>query len=189
VNVPNTLTISRFFLTLLFLFFIFHPGLSNKIIAALIFFLGSATDWYDGYYARKHNLITNFGKILDPIADKFLVLSAFFAFMQMGMVAFWMFIVISFREILITIFRLFAIKKGKVLAAEAGGKYKTVLQIVTVSAILIFLIYRESFLQVNTNTEILWLKGIAVLMIATVSLTLFSGASFLWHNRRVNHVR
>ena len=185
MSLPNRLTIARFFLTLVFLFFALQIGIIPKIIAGAIFLLASLTDFYDGYYAKKYNLISDFGKLMDPIADKFLILTAFFVFTLMHLIPAWMFSLILVREVGITFIRLRAMRQGKVLAAEQAGKIKTVLQIVVISIILIFMVFAE------TNLPEHWpallgqcYKGIYGLMLIVVTVTLFSGISFLWNNRR-----
>src|SRR3972149_6492846 len=128
MNLPNALTISRIVLTFLFIFFICSAGLISKFIAAVLFLIASLTDFYDGYYAKKYQLTSDFGKIMDPIADKVLVLAAFFVFTHMRLIPVWMFALIFIREVLITGWRLAAVLTGEVLAAEKAGKIKTVSQ-------------------------------------------------------------
>lgn len=185
-GLPNRLTIFRILLTFVFILFALREGVISKIIAAVIFLLASLTDFYDGYYAKKYNLISDFGKIMDPIADKLLVLTAFFAFMVMHLIQAWMFIVILVREVTVTLVRLQAMKRGKVLAAEQAGKIKTVLQVVTISIILIFMVFAQTDLPRQWSAFLgqfhQWV--IDPLMFVVVVVTLFSGVSFLWNNRR-----
>lgn len=186
MNLPNILTVVRIFLTFIFVFFLYQDGLASKILALAVFMLASGTDFLDGYMARKHHLISAFGKIMDPIADKFLVLSAFFVSMQMHIVSPWMFVAICAREVVVTGLRLYAMQKGKVLAAEKAGKVKTVLQIVAVYLIIILIILA----QWNIDTQ--WYgnlvsglaSGIYMFMIGVVLITLWSGLAFLWNNRK-----
>jgi len=188
MNLPNKLTILRVILTFVFLIFVFPESLIYKIIALIIFSIASLTDFYDGYIARRENIVTNFGKIMDPIADKLLVLTAFLAFVQLQVVSAWMVILIISREIIITGLRLFAITKGKVLAAEKGGKHKTVSQMVAIFLILGYLVFKSAMSQFSVWTDDLefWCNfGIFILMFATVVLTLISGLSYLWRNRRL----
>ena len=192
VNLPNRLTISRIILTFIFIFFISQSGLVSMIVAATVFALASLTDFYDGYVAKRYQLESDFGKLMDPIADKFLILAAFLAFVRMHLVEDWMAVLILGREITITGFRLFAVTKGKVLAAERAGKHKTVSQIVAIFAILGFIIVKElltAFSKWSPQIEMWWRGGIDVLMLVTVSLTLISGISYLWNNRRLIHVQ
>ncbi|MFH1656022.1 MAG: CDP-diacylglycerol--glycerol-3-phosphate 3-phosphatidyltransferase [Candidatus Omnitrophota bacterium] len=188
MNLPNKLTILRVILTFVFLIFIFPKGLVYKIIALLIFSIAALTDFYDGYIARRENMVTNFGKIMDPIADKLLILGAFLAFVQLQVVSAWMVILIISREIIITGLRLFAITKGKILAAEKGGKHKTVSQMVAIFLILGYLIFKAAMVQFSAWTENFefWCGlGIFILMSTTVVLTLISGLSYLWRNRKL----
>ena len=192
MNLPNKLTLSRIVLTVFFAFFISEENLASVIVATLVFALASLTDYYDGYLAKKHNMTSDFGKLMDPIADKFLILAAFIAFVRMQIVDDWMVLVILGREIVITGLRLFALTKKKVLAAEAAGKHKTVSQIVAIFAILGFLIFRESLSAISqwsAALEIWWKTGIDILMLITVALTLISGLSYLWRNRQLLHVQ
>lgn len=186
MRLPNILTVSRVVLTLCFVFFITRTGLLPIVIAIVLFAVASFTDFYDGYYAKKHNLVSNFGKIMDPIADKFLILAAFYIFVRMHIVAAWMFYLIFIREVVITGSRFYAMGQGRVLAAEQAGKWKTVLQIAAIFAILGFLVVREAGTPWGATGRVLraWSGGIDVLMILTVALTLFSGASYLWNNRK-----
>lgn len=186
MSLPNRLTIFRMILTVFFAGFLFRQGLAAKVIAAIIFLLASWTDFYDGYYAKKHGLVTNFGKIMDPIADKFLILAAFFVFMTMHIVAVWMFVAIFTREVAVTVIRFYAMSRGKVLAAEQAGKIKTVLQFCAVVLILLFLILVETTVSGHSSSVFVLqlFGGIHALMLVVVAVTLFSGVSFLWNNRR-----
>ena len=161
-------------------------------IAVAVFTLASLTDFYDGYLARKYNVESDFGKLMDPIADKFLILAAFLAFVRMHLVDDWMVVLILGREIIVTGLRLFAITKGKVLAAEKAGKHKTVSQMVAIFAILGFIIVKELltiFSKWSPAIEVWWRGGIDILMFITLALTLISGISYLWNNRKLIHVQ
>ncbi len=185
-QLPNILTISRIVLAAFFAMFLAQGSRIAAIIAAVIFFLASLTDYYDGYFARKQNLPSNFGAIMDPIADKFLILAAFFIFAQMGLIPLWMFFIIFAREALVTGSRLLAMRRGKVIAAEKAGKCKTVSQIVAISVILISIILQRSIATTRWTESILmfWQYGIFGLMLITVILTLYSGILYFWHNRK-----
>ena len=134
MNLANKLTISRIVLAGIFILFLFIRGPGAKFMALAIFMAACITDYYDGYIARKANSITSFGKLMDPIADKILVLGAFLAFVQMNIIPAWMVIIIITREFMITGIRILALSQKKVLAAESGGKHKTVSQMVAVIA-------------------------------------------------------
>lgn len=186
MSLPNRLTIFRMGLTVFLVWVLFYPGLAAKVIAAVIFLLASWTDFYDGHYAKKHNLVTDFGKIMDPVADKLLILAVFFVFMTMHIVALWMFVVIFVREVAVTAIRFYAMSRGKILAAEQAGKIKTVLQFTAILLILLFLILAESSFQGHwPRLFVIQLsRGIHVLMFVVVAVTLISGISFVWNNHR-----
>ncbi len=185
MSLPNRLTICRIFLTFVFVFFAFQTGAISKIIAVVVFLLASLTDFFDGYYAKKYNLISDFGKMMDPIADKFLILTAFFIFTAIHLVPAWMFVLILAREVTVTFVRLYAMRRGKILAAEQAGKSKTGLQIVTIITIFIFMIFAETNLPGQRSVLLgQFYKGIYALMFVVVAVTLLSGISFLWNNRR-----
>lgn len=133
-------------------------------------------------------MVTDFGRLMDPIADKILVLAAFAAFVQMQLIEAWMFVIIISREILITSLRLFALNKGKVLSAAKAGKHKTLSQMLVIFCILGFIVLKETMLTFftwNPDWEKLFNRGIYILMLFTVGLTLYSGLSYLWENRKI----
>lgn len=182
MNLPNILTVFRIFLTFIFIFFLYQAGLQAKVLALVVFTLASLTDFFDGYFARKYNLISRFGKIMDPIADKFLMLSAFFIFTQMYLIETWMFVIIFAREGIVTGLRLFAMRKGVAMEAEKAGKVKTVLQIVSVYLIMIFIVLVQLGIDVQLGKTLV--NGIYVFMLGVVLVTLWSGLSFIWNNRK-----
>lgn len=188
MNIANKLTISRIILTFVFMFFLFVRGPLAKSIALVIFILAALSDFFDGRLAQKRNMVTDFGKLMDPIADKILVLAAFAVFVQMQLVSAWMFVIIIAREILITSLRLFALNKGKVLSASRAGKHKTVSQMSVIFLILCFIVLKETMLAFFTwspGWEKFFRQGIYFLMLLTVGLTLYSGLSYLWENRKI----
>lgn len=147
VNLPNQLTLLRMALLPLYITLF----LSENVVAqwgSLLLFGGLAlTDWFDGYLARKHGLVTNFGKVMDPLADKLLMLTAMILFVQVGLVPGWMIVLIWWRELAVTGLRTLVATRRSVLAADSWGKAKTVLQIVAVvGGMLVF------FLQNTLNT-------------------------------------
>src|SRR6266480_5568516 len=143
MNLPNQLTISRFILTVAFLAVIFSGFPYHETLALLLFSAASLTDYFDGKIARRDKLITNFGILMDPLADKILVCSAFIAFVGRGWMPAWMVVVIVARELAITGLRLLAASKNVVLGAEGFGKHKTISQIVAIIAILVVHSYKE----------------------------------------------
>lgn len=188
MNIANKLTVARIILTFIFMFFLFCHGLAAKIISLVIFIIAALSDLFDGMLAHRKNMVTDFGKLMDPIADKILVLAAFAAFVQMQLIEAWMFVLIIARELLITSLRLFALNKGKVLSASRTGKHKTLSQMAVISCILVFILVKEIMLTYftwNPSWESIFRNSIYVLMFLTISLTLYSGFSYLWHNRNV----
>ncbi|OGX09075.1 MAG: CDP-diacylglycerol--glycerol-3-phosphate 3-phosphatidyltransferase [Omnitrophica WOR_2 bacterium GWA2_47_8] len=185
-NLPNILTVLRMILALVFVVLMTQRGLTAMILAAVVFLIASLTDFYDGYLAKKKNLISNFGAIMDPIADKFLILIAFFIFVQMRIIPGWMFLLIFLREVLVTASRLKALRKGRVLSAEKAGKWKTVSQIAVIYLILLFIVLRETNYFLSWSDQILqgWSWGIHLVMLVTVFLTVFSGLSYFRNYRK-----
>lgn len=193
MNLANKLTMLRIVLAFVFMFFLSFPFkgdwvLWTKIISLIIFIFAALSDFLDGLIAHKKNLVTDFGKLMDPIADKILVLAAFAAFVQMQLIEAWMFVIIISREILITSLRLFALNKGKVLSATKAGKHKTFSQMLVIFAILGFIVLKEAMLTFFTwspSWESLFRSGIYILMLFTLAITLYSGLSYLWMNRKI----
>ena len=128
MNIPNQLTTLRVILIPVFMFFFTSDITANNIIAAIVFIVASLTDFLDGHLARKWNLVTNFGKIMDPFADKLLVLTALIYLAISGTIPGWPVIIIIGRELLVTSLRALAADNGIILAARNLGKFKTVSQ-------------------------------------------------------------
>lgn len=186
MNLPNKITLSRIVLTFVFMFLLFCRGIVAKYLALFIFILASLTDFFDGRIARRKKLENDFGRLMDPIADKILILGAFLAFVEMKIIPAWMVIVIIFRELVITGLRLNAARRGKVLSASLAGKHKTVSQMVAIISILIFLIIKESMQQLWTGVWETWFRCcVFYLILVTVVFTLISGLSYLIRNKSI----
>ncbi len=189
MNLPNKLTISRFLLTGLFLAVIFSEAPYHESLALLLFSAASLTDYFDGKIARRDKLITNFGILMDPLADKILVCSAFIAFVGRVWMPAWMVVIIVARELAITGLRLLAASKNVVLAAEGYGKHKTISQIVAIISVLVLMSYRQWGVagQSVFGFSIFgqpWVAGFTALSKwVAVGLTLISGGFYLWRNR------
>ena len=162
LNVPNLLTGFRLILVPIFIYYltIFSDSTLNQWIAAIFYFVAAMTDVLDGYLARKNNQITNWGKIADPIADKALTGSAFIGLSLLGVIAWWITIVILAREIAVTVLRFYVIRRG-VIPASRGGKAKTLSQNI---AIVAFLLPLPGLLEFFPNTV---LFGAIVLTLVT----------------------
>ena len=139
MNLPNKLTTFRVILIPFFVFFMLAPNMTgiNHYIAAAIFIVASLTDLLDGKIARKYNLVTNFGKFMDPLADKLLVCSAMICLIQTGQLAAWIVVIIIAREPIISGFRLIASDNGVVIAASYWGKFKTTFQMLMVIVLIL----------------------------------------------------
>ena len=138
MNTPNKLTIARIIMIPFFVAFLMYDitGSADKWIALTLFVVASLTDLLDGYLARKYHLVTNFGKFMDPLADKLLVCSAMICLIEKGSLAAWIVIVIIAREFIISGFRLVASDNGIVIAASYWGKFKTVFQMAMVIVLI-----------------------------------------------------
>ena len=191
--IPNILTSSRILLTPVFLYFLFSDFTHSKLIALVIFMVASITDAFDGFYARKHNLVSKFGTFFDPLADKFLVLSAFYGFMFVPIlsseVKLWMIILISFRDIVVTLLRMIMEYKGITMVTSKVSKMKTALQLSTIIFILIYLIlfsYNISYWQLFSERFIsIFDESFSMIyscMIATTLVTFYTGLHYCYYN-------
>jgi CDP-diacylglycerol---glycerol-3-phosphate 3-phosphatidyltransferase len=191
MNLPNKLTVSRFALTVAFLAVMYSKGPFHQTISLVLFIAAGISDMLDGYLARSRNLITNFGILMDPLADKILVCSAFIAFVGFHWIAAWMVVLVVARELAITGLRLLAASKNVVLAAEGYGKHKTISQIVAIISILVQHGYTEwgGFGETVFGFHVLgkaWVEQFTALSIwLAVALTCLSGGLYLWKNRAV----
>lgn len=185
MNIPNKITVSRILLIPVFMIFImFDFGWGNmtfigadigvsQFIGALIFIFASATDWVDGYYARKYNLVTNLGKFLDPLADKLLVSAALILLVEMQYAPAWVVILIISREFAVTGLRLVLAGGGEVVAANNLGKIKTWTQIVAISALLLN----------NTIFTLIDIRFDLIMLYVSLVFTVWSGWGYFYPNR------
>ena len=164
MNLPNKLTLLRICLIPVFVIVMLSQMNNFFLISCIIFILASITDFLDGRIARKHNLVTDFGKFMDPLADKLLVLSALICMIEYNLVAGWIVIIIVARELTVSILRAIAADNGNVIAASGGGKIKTTSQMIAIILLLIGANY--------SNETIVFIVTIAM-YIATI-FTLYS---------------
>lgn len=191
MNLPNQLTVSRFALTGLFLVALFARFPASESIALFLFTLAAITDALDGRVARSRGLITNFGILMDPLADKILTCSAFIAFVELHRIAGWMVVIMVGRELAITGLRLLAASRNLVLAAEGFGKHKTISQMTSIISTLVLMSYPQwgtlgaSIFgwPVGGKPWIEWFVPLSAWI--AVLLTLLSGGIYLWRNRRL----
>lgn len=183
MNLPNKLTLIRISITPLFIFFlsVHFPG--NYTIALILFIGASITDYLDGFVARSQKMTTTLGKLLDPVADKILVSSAFICFIGIDKISVpaWVVIIIISRELAITGLRLLAAGEGEILSAGRWGKQKTLSQILTIIVILCYMVLSKyPSLHIEKYHPLLM-----VLVGITTALTLFSGGFYFLRNRRI----
>lgn len=188
MNLPNRLTVSRFFLTVIFVAVVSITFPYHHSLALLLFVLAALTDYVDGEIARRYSLITDFGKLMDPLVDKIMTTAAFVCLVPLRAVPAWVAIAVISREFLITGLRLLAVSKGQVLAADRIGKHKTSWQIATVIFFLTLLSYQElvdggHVLIPGQLTPQLWTYGGWVVSGIAVALTVYSGLDYLWRHR------
>jgi CDP-diacylglycerol--glycerol-3-phosphate 3-phosphatidyltransferase len=179
MNLPNRLTVLRLLLTFPFVFSLSVNFPGAKLLALVIFVVGSVTDYADGYLARKFNLITDFGRLMDPLVDKIMTMSAFICLVSLGTLPAWAVVIIVSREFLITGLRLIAAARGKVLPAERLGKHKTAWQIATILYCLLLMIIGS---RLEPHLSALLNVATLILVYFTVGLTLWSGLSYLVKN-------
>jgi len=188
MNLPNKITLARIGLTFLFMFFLFSKGVVFKSLALATFIIAALSDYLDGFIAQKYHITSSFGKLMDPIADKILVIAAFLAFVEMKLIPAWMLVIIIMRELVITGLRIMAFKNNEVLPADMGGKQKTVSQYVSILVILVFIIFKEAGVRTfgfwDASFEYWYRQIIFVLMIVTVMLTVVSGISYVAGNKK-----
>ena len=174
MNLPNNLTTLRVIMIPFFVVFMLADmGRTGDYIALALFCLASLTDFFDGYLARKNHLVTNFGKFMDPLADKLLVGSAAICLIEMGRIPAWVVVILISREFIISGFRLIAADNGVVIAASMWGKFKTVCQMFMTIALILHL-----------DTPV-WAVVEQVLIWGSVALTIVSLVDYIYKNRHV----
>ena len=174
MNTPNKLTIARMIIVPFLVIFLLTGwgGEANRYISLTLFVVASVTDWFDGYLALKNNLVTNFGKFMDPLADKLLVCSAMICMINLKRLSAWFVIIIIAREFIISGFRLIAAENGIVIAANYWGKFKTASQMI----MIILLILHFDGIFVILEQIFIWLS---------LALTIISLITYIWQNRTV----
>lgn len=180
MNLPNTLTLSRIFLTPLLVVILLTRIEGKEIYGALIFMIAALTDYFDGYFARKRNQVTTIGKLLDPIADKLLTSSAFISLVELGLAPAWMVVIIIGREFAVSGIRSIAASKGFIMPANWLGKTKTVTQVFTIVVLIIADTYSKPVSIGNLSLNEPWLLFGRFLLWVTVTVSLISAVVYLF---------
>ena len=169
LNGPTVLTILRMILSVLFLVFVMIEATWAKIVAFIIFVIGSLTDLVDGKWARRKKIVTDLGAFLDPLADKMLTGLAFLVLTYLHIIPIWVFAIILVRDFAVDGLRMMAARKGITIAASIFGKLKTTFQMIALSIIVFNLIFNLEFLTIIGN----------IVLYISLALTIFSGADYL----------
>lgn len=184
MNLPNQLTVARLLICGMMVACMELQARWAGLVALAFFILASLTDWLDGEIARRRNLITDLGKLLDPLADKILVSAAYIGLVSNGLAPAWIVICIIAREFLITGLRTLAASKGIILAAERLGKHKTITQIAAVIGGMIILALQD--LGVAMPAGSVWFIHLYQgLLYAALVVTVWSGLAYFWKNRQL----
>lgn len=184
MNTPNKLTVARMVMAPFFLLFLLWRGFPFHYgVALLLFVAASVTDYVDGNMARSRQQVTNFGKFLDPLADKILVTAAFLGFVELDVCSAWIPMLVLAREFVVTSIRLLAANEGTVIAANIWGKAKTVTQMIAIILTITVLGAMSLFAPLREWEWILMPVCNAALWMSAV-MTLISGATYLQQNRR-----
>lgn len=189
MNLANKLTLIRIFLVPIFLIFLAVKGIPyGTFIATFIFILASLTDKLDGYIARSRNQITNFGKFMDPLADKLLVTSALISLVELQVIPAWAAIIIIAREFAVSGLRSIAAAQGKVIAASWWGKIKTVIQIIAIILLLLQVnigdsLYLKNLVSNNEFWAVFFDKVPKIMLFAAVIITIISGYEYFVKNK------
>ncbi len=173
MNLPNKITLVRVLLVPVFMFFLYSNMSNSHYIAGAIFIIASLTDTLDGYIARSRKLVTNFGKFVDPLADKILVSAALISLVDLGKIPGWVVVVIIAREFTITGFRILAASEGVTIAASSLGKIKTITQLVAIVALLF---NNFPFAKMNFPFDM-------IMLYVSLFFTVLSGVDYLYKNR------
>jgi len=187
MTIPNQLTVTRIILTPIFAFLFLSNDKTLNQISLVVFLIAALTDWYDGWLARKYNYISELGKFLDPLADKILTSTAFFAFVYIGLLKFWMVLIIVVRDLVVTLLRVYGQYKKRTFSTSFLAKLKTSLQMIFLYYLLVVYvgIEKELFNFVDRSwSDILLNKDfINYSMILITLITVYTGIEYLYTNR------
>jgi CDP-diacylglycerol--glycerol-3-phosphate 3-phosphatidyltransferase len=184
LTLPNQLTILRIILTPVFLYTFVQADFKMRMIGTIIFIFAAATDWYDGYVARKFNVITRWGQFMDPLADKILISSALCVFAWLHYIHWWMVILIVSRDFFITFLRMFALHIGKSIVTSYSAKWKTTIQMVAVFGLLFYLNYPKADLYSMESLPPPYTHWVTIAFLLVTLLTVATGIQYLIENRQ-----
>jgi CDP-diacylglycerol--glycerol-3-phosphate 3-phosphatidyltransferase len=184
LTIPNQLTILRIILTPVFVYFIVQESFQAKFIGTIIFLVASATDWYDGFIARRFNVITRWGQFMDPLADKILISSALFIYAYLGFLYWWMVIIIVFRDFTITLLRVYALQQGKSIVTSVLAKWKTFMQMTIVIFILLYLNFPKAEIYDLQSYPPPYTHWVSILFLLLTIFTGITGIQYLVENRK-----
>ncbi len=201
MNLANKLTLTRIVLVPLFMMYMFYDNFYTRVIALVVFIVAALTDLFDGRIARRYNCVSNFGKFMDPLADKLLVSAAFISFVEMKelQIPAWMVVCVISREFSITGLRTLAAAQGKIISASKSGKFKTTFQITTIIVVLLILIMNAWITELGSTEVFLFHSGSLskyylrlclkeipyYLMFITTCITIFSGIVYVVKNKEI----
>jgi len=187
MTIPNQLTVTRIILTPIFAFLFLSNDKTLNQISLVVFLIAALTDWYDGWLARKYNYISELGKFLDPLADKILTSTAFFAFVYIGLLNFWMVLIIVVRDLVVTLLRVYGQYKKRTFSTSFLAKLKTSLQMIFLYYLLVVYVGIEkelfNFIDRSWSNILLNKAFINYSMILITLITVYTGIEYLYTNR------
>jgi CDP-diacylglycerol---glycerol-3-phosphate 3-phosphatidyltransferase len=189
MTIPNQLTTLRIILTPVFLYLLFQDSATEKQIALIVFLIAALTDWYDGMIARRFGYQSEWGRFLDPLADKILTSAAFIGFVIIGLAPLWMVVLIVLRDIFITLLRGYSEFKGKAFFPSKGAKIKTTVQMIVLYYLLVLYVAKYSptvhGLIPGTIDALLEPTLVSILLLTVTFLTVWTGVIYLFDNRKL----
>ena len=183
LTIPNQLTILRILLTPIFLYLFVQESVDEQLAGTIVFFIASATDWYDGYIARKFNVITRWGQFMDPLADKILISAAFIVLAYLKILFWWMVWIIVLRDFLITFLRIFALKLGKSVVTSTFAKWKTFSQMTVLIVVLLYINFMNYGFFPLLKKPLPYDHWISISILVVTLITALSGLQYLFENR------
>ena len=185
MNLPNTLTILRILLTPVIIYLFLSPTDNTLFLSLIVFLVASFTDWYDGFHARRYNIVTRWGQFMDPLADKIFITGILLVFWFKGYVFAWIIWSIIIRDVLITSLRSYALWKGSPVITSILAKWKTFLQMSAILILLIHMNLSEKFVNGELSYKANYSDVAGIFFTIAAILTIISGLQYLYENRRL----